>query len=299
MGHGVAPEECRFLTIKKHGNISIYDVVFNSVSEIQLFLGQNPPINNDVFTIIKSETADEAFAGPPLSDAIRYCVMGYQENYDQFLELEKKLESVNKARENARKVEASFVGHRPNVPAYIAGAPKTMYRTQREQEKKIINLYMNVTYDAKVTDEQIRHRGIVALNLVRLLELNGYIVNFRLFEICMVGNEAFCCEVVLKKPGEKLNTRMCYYPMCGKGFVRRVLSRIKESMPFNENWGLSYGTVLKEDYARILMEIEDKDIYIGSPTEMNIKGENIFEDADAMVEKLGIDKYVVIPKYMA
>ena len=91
--------------------------------------------------------------------------------------------------------------------------------------------------------------------------------------------------------------RLCYYPMCGKEFVRRVLCRIKESMPFKCGWGLSYGVVLSEEYTRMIMDFHDKDIYIGSPSEMNIKGENIYEDADSFLDKIGIGDKIVLPVY--
>lgn len=68
-------------------------------------------------------------------------------------------------------------------------------------------------------------------------------------------------------------------------------------MPFKENWGLSYGTVLDEKYTRIIVGIDERDIYIGSPSELNIKGENIYEDADSFIEKIGIGNKIKVPKY--
>lgn len=294
---GVTPSGCRFLDIRKQGKVTIFNMLFNSIGEVQLFLRDDPDRNKDVFAEYKSETAEETFAGPRLPKAIEYCIGGYEERYDQFLQFARQLETINKKFATGRVVEKSFVGQRPNVPAYVAGAPKTMYRIKRAVEKKCINIYMNVTYAAGTTEEQIQYRGIITLNLIRILEQNDYIVNFRLFEISMVREEVFICEVMLKKPGDKLDYRRCYYPMCGKGFVRRVLARIKESMPFTANWGFSYGTVLNEEKARTLMNISDKDIYIGSPSDMNIRGKNLYEDADAFLEKLGIKDKIVIPSY--
>ena len=235
--------------------------------------------------------------GAPLDQAINYCIGGYSENYDQFLDLAKQLEQVNKKNVKVRKTVTSFVGQRPNVPAYIAGAPKNMYRLERTEEKKLKRIWMKVTYESSTTEEQIRNRGIIALNLIKLLEMNNYMVDFRLFEVCSVDSEVFRCEIELKKPGQRLMPRLCYYPMCGKAFVRRVLCRIKESMPFNCGWGLSYGVVLSEDYTRMIMDIHDGDIYIGSPSEMNISGEDIYRDADAFLEKIGIADKIVVPVY--
>ena len=295
---GVTPEECRFLKVRMYkNNIKIYDVLFHSVGDIQLFLRTDPDRNREVFQSYTSELESERTAGVPLEQAIDYCLGGYEEKFDQFLQLGQQLENVNKRFVAQKRTETTFVGQRPNVPAYIAGAPKNMYRTVRSEEKKQINVFMNVTYRLNTTPEQIQHRGIISLNMIRMLEQNGYIVNFRLFECCAVHNEVFLCEVVLKKPGENLNPRLCYYPMCGKSFLRRVLARIKESMPFEENWQLGYGNILPEQLIKKLVGIGEDDIYIGSPEELHIAGKNIYQDADAFLKKLNLSDRIVIPTY--
>ncbi len=296
-GTGVSPEECKYLEILENKNLTEYKMFFGTIGEVQSFLLNNPDINTNVFYEQKSRTASESFAGAPLDEAINYCIGGYSENYDQFLELAKQLENVNKKKARVRKTSTSFVGQRPNVPAYIAGAPKNMYRLERTEEKKLKRIWMKVTYESSTTEDQIRNRGIIALNLIKLLEMNNYMVDFRLFEVCSVDSEVFRCEIGLKKPGQMLFPRLCYYPMCGKAFVRRVLCRIKESMPFKCGWGLSYGVVLNEQYTRMIMDIQDTDIYIGSPSEMNISGNNIYEDADAFLDKIGIGDKIMIPVY--
>lgn len=294
---GIRPEDCRFFEIKKVQKMTIYGMYFESASAIEMFLRDNPPRNTDVFITNRSETGDMAFAGPKLEDAIRFCVGGYEEDYPLFLELSRQLQSANTAKSAVRIVEPAFVGHRPNVPAYIADAPKCMYRIRRIAQKKVINVVMQVTYDKSTTKNQILYRGILALNLIQLLEMNGYIVKFRLFETSMVYNEVFVCEVVLKDQSEKIEPRKCFYPMCGRGFVRRVLLRIKESIPFEENWHISYGNVVDERAARMLLNISDSDIYIGTPREMGIQGQDMFEDANSFLEKLGLDEQIRVPRY--
>lgn len=296
---GVNPDECKYLNINNLGKLTVYNMKFDSIGEVQLFLSRDPERNSMQFGEYKSETVEEKFAGPPLQQAIENCIRGYEEGYEQFLDFARQLESVNRQYAPGYSVEKSFVGQRPNVPAYVAGAPKTMYRTKRVQQKKAINICMNVTCSSVETEEQIRARGIITLNLIRILEMNNYIVNFRLFEVSKYKSEVFSCEVNLKRPGEKLNSRVCYYPMCGKGFVRRVIARIKESVPFKEYWGVSYGSVVNEENAKLIMNVGENDIYIGTPTEMNVSGLDIYEDADAFLEKLGIGDKVFIPKYVS
>ncbi len=294
---GVNPEECEYLKIETKGKLKDFKMRFSSLSEIQMFLRDNPDRNREVFAESASETAPEAFAGAPLKQAIKYCIGGYEDRFEEFLRFARELEAHNVRFANERYTETSVVGQRPNVPAYVAGAPKTMYRLKRAQEKKNINIFMNVSYPASSTEEQIRNRGIVTLNLIRILERNGYIVNFRVFEYSMNDYETFLCEVVLKKPGEQLDSRKCYYPMCGKSFVRRIMARIKESMPFESNWGLSYGKVMKESAARRALKAEEGDIYIGAPLEMNIMGNDLYADADAFLDKLNIRDKIVVPRY--
>lgn len=297
MGKGVKPGECRFLETKRFQGYNIYNVYFNSIGEVEGFLKSEPEVNTEVFTSQMSLIAREDFAGPPLDRAIAYCVGGYDAEYGAFLKLSHQLESVNSQTFTDRKLESSFVGHRPNVPAFIAGEPKNMYRTVRAVEKKVINVFMQVTYDRNTSENQILHRGILTLNLIRLLELNNYIVNFKVFEVSSVRNEVFVCEVALKRPGEKIDPRKCYYPMCGKAFVRRVLMRIKESIPFRENWHMSYGMVTLESFTKRILGVGEKDIYIGTPKEMGIQGIDLYADADSFLEKAGLEGKVVVPKY--
>lgn len=294
---GVTPEECRFLEIKKQGKMKIYDLYFGSISEVEVFLSSDPTVNTRIFASQASVNAPEAFAGPPLEDAIAYCVGGYDEDYTRFLELSGLLTSADRLKAPSRCVEPSFVGHRPNVPAYIADAPKNMYRNKRVSEKKVINVFMQVTFDKSTTDTQILHRGILTLNLIRLLEENGYIVRFRVFEVCTVYNEIFKCEIVLKQTAEKLDPRKCYYPMCGKAFVRRVLSRIKESVPFRENWHMSYGIVAPEKFTKSIINVGPNDIYIGTPKEMGIVGLDLYADANAFLSAAHLSDNIRVPHY--
>ena len=225
-GTGVSPEECKYLDIIESKNLTEYKMYFGSIGEVQNFLRFDPDINSEIFYEQKSKSSSVDFAGAPLEVAIQYLIGGYSENYEQFLSMARQLEQINKKKARVRKTTTSFVGQRPNVPAYIAGAPKNMYRLERTEEKKLKRIWMKVTYESSTTEEQIRNRGIIALNLINLLEMNNYMVDFRLFEVCSVDNEIFRCEIELKKPGQMLMPRLCYYPMCGKEFVRRVLCRV-------------------------------------------------------------------------
>ena len=61
---------------------------------------------------------------------------------------------------------------------------------------------------------------------------------------------------------------------------------------------MSYGQVLSSQQTRIIMDIPEDDILINAPDEMGIKGENIYEDADAFIAKINLGKEIEVPKYV-
>lgn len=298
ISYGLTPEECPYLSVEKKEQIAIYKIRFSSLSQLHLFLTSDPGINNNTFYSRKSIHSTEDFAGEPLEKAIDYCLGGYEKDFSLFIRLKKDMDRVNAHHTHHRKSHPSVVGSRPNVPAYVANAPKSMYRMDRVKEKKFITIYMNLAYTGNTTDAQIRNRGILTLNLIKLLENNDYRVDFRVFETCCVENEIFAASIGLKKPGELLNVKKCYYPLCSKEFLRRILARIKESMPFQESWCMSYGLLLSDGLTRKVMDIPENAIVIQSPVAMGIQGHNIYEDADAFWKKINLSEEIDVPHYV-
>ena len=76
------------------------------------------------------------------------------------------------------------------------------------------------------------------------------------------------------------------------------MTRLKESVPFKENWHMSYGQVMNEKQTRVIMGIPEDAILINSPREMGITGENVYADADAFFGKINLDKEIVVPEYL-
>lgn len=275
----------------------VYRIDFHSLTELELYLEGDPKVNDVVFSSQKSKYMPESFAGVPLDQAITYCHGGYVKGFPMFLKLKKELESSNVRLTNFRRSVPSVVGSRPNVPNFIAGTPKTMYRLDRAKEKKFIDVYINLAYSGSTTEEQIRNRGILVLNMITLFEQNNMGVNLYAFEASCMNDEIFIADIQLKKPGETINVGKCYYPLCGKEFIRRVLVRVKESMPFQGKWGIGYGGVLREELVRACLGIDETKILVRSPIEIGLKGENIYEDADIFFEELKLSDRIKVPKY--
>ena len=275
----------------------LYRIDFHSLTELELYLSEDPKVNTAVFPSQKSVFMPEEFAGAPLEEAIRYCHGGYDEGFSIFLKLKKELENANVKASGLRRSVPSVVGSRPHVPNFVAGTPKTMFRLDRAKEKKFVDIYLNLAYSGDTTSEQVRNRGILTLNMISLFEQNDIGVNFYAFEASYMYGEIFIADIKLKKPGQVLNVGKCYYPLCGREFVRRVLVRVKESMPFREKWGIGYGSVLPEKLLKKCMHIGENQILIQSPLEMGLTGKNIYEDADRFFECLKLSEEIHMPKY--
>lgn len=273
---------------------TVYKQHFTSINNLQQYLLANPPVNTRCFPVQKSINQTEDFAGAKLPVAIGYLGCNYTQDLRNFISLKRTLDLKTIAKGEGRKTINSFVGGRPNVPAFIADSPKTMRRTERVVEKRFISILMNLAYDSSTTDAQILNRGIITLNLISLLESQNIRVNFSIFEMVKNEYEIFDCSIDLKTSGESLDLQKCYFPLCGKEFLRRILARVKESTPFKTNWSRGYGVVLPNDYIREVKEINDNQILISSPEAMGIKGLDLFEDAENFFKIINLDHYITI-----
>lgn len=273
---------------------AIYKLHFNTLSDLELYLSSNPPVNKKSFAEQKSLTLYKEFAGEDLDTSIGFLRGGYTANLRQFISLKRTLDARNIGKTVGRKTVNSFVGGRPNVPAFIADSPKTMRRTERVTEKQFVTITMNLAYPSSTTDAQILNRGIIVLNLISLLENNGIGVKFTIFEMVRNGNEIFDCNIDLKKMGETLDIQKCYFPLCGKEFLRRLLVRVKESTPFRTNWFRGYGSVMPDETIRKLKSLSDNQIFISSPEELGIKGDDLFEDANNFFKAINLERFVNI-----
>lgn len=272
----------------------IFRLHFTSIYNLQQYLMANPPVNEFSFPVQKSITQSSNFAGDSLEQSIIYLSGGYTQNLSNFISLKRSLDLKTISKGDGRKTINSFVGGRPNVPAFIADSPKTMRRTERVVEKKFINIIMNLAYTSSTTDMQILNRGIITLNLISLLESQNIGVNFSIFEMVQNEDEIFDCSIDLKTAGESLDLQKCYFPLCGKEFLRRILARVKESTPFKSNWSRGYGIVIDNDVTRQLKHISDNHILISSPEDMGIQGNDLYEDANNFFKTINLDKYVSI-----
>ena len=105
---------------------------------------------------------------------------GCLDNLDNAKEIMSKLDISDLLTSNMPLLENDMVGFVPNVSAYIAGQPETMF-TMIESEQQALNtpirVFVETTVSAGITHEQLTQRGtsilafVLAMNTVRPVEL--------------------------------------------------------------------------------------------------------------------------------
>lgn len=295
-GNSLSERELRSLSVGQFGAFPVYNLTFASVRDLRGFLA----------------------GAPEMKEVLRRSEDASKEELESFLNLAKCLQMVNLKASRSNVAEPAFVGNRPNVPAYVAGAPKNMYRIARAKEKKVVQVLINLTYAGNTTAAQIRNRGILALNLVRVLEQNGYIVDFRAFEATFEDNAVCLCDVVLKKPGGKLNPESCYYPLCEQLVLRQAVGRLQkmslrikpeessgrlsdeklaELLLLNRQWKISLGNGPAANASPNKGKPGRRQIFLGTPASLGITGGDIYRDADSFLRSLKLADMITVPKY--
>lgn len=223
-------------------------------------------------------------------DLCRYSMNeGFQNFAEKFNSLNYYIDSMEK-----REPYYSVQGYSSNVPRFLLNIPTSMNSYQFVNDNPTINIYMNYGYSSSTSNEAVRHRGIILLSLIQFLEKKGFNVNFFGFELnydTENRSEWLYVEIPMKKKYEKLNLKLLYFPLVHPSFLRRLIFRAKEKMPLNSNeWVYGYGipATYRESVEFLKKHQNDfnsnKIIYISSPKEMGIHGNNLIKDYESVVD---------------
>lgn len=246
---------------------------------------------NPIFYNPASTRPGKEFSGTnSFEEAWNLCRFTMNDGFEDFSSLYSKIKYEIDYLEK-KIADYSVVGYNPNVPRYLLGLPTNMNSYSYEQNERIINIYMNAGYPYFQTHNQVKHRGILVLNLIDYLEKKGYKVNFYNYDLSKIENEMCLVVVPLKLWNERMNIKKMYFPLVHPSFLRRLLFRAEELLPLqNYEWRKGYGIALEyeeacEFFSKYTEGFDnDKIIYISTPKEMNIKGIDIKEDFENFKE---------------
>ena len=72
--------------------------------------------------------------------------------------------------------------------------------------------------------------------------------------------------------------------------------RVLETSDVKNNWKEGYGKPCGEGFMRDYYKLNKDDIYFGEPRELGIKGKDIGEDFENVINKLELQKVIDVPK---
>lgn len=293
----------------------LYKYHFSSIADVVNYLKDEPEINTQTFKELMSKSP-QSFYGESLEITLDKLINGYQQEYKNFLSMVGSISCESIEQSYRSKSYRSYVGSRVDIPAYVAGSPRNMRRILRHEEKKIKTVWFKLTGNASIKPMQTANRGIITMKLIKALENAGYYVDLRAFELEQCdkksgGNyfleadkrrmsntktpdrEIFYLTLNLKDLESALNESKCIGPFMCREFQRRCLFRIIETTPLSWYWGRSYGWPLKPEEDKEILGVKEEDIYIGDANYLGVKGENLNDDINIMIKKLGLENIVV------
>ena len=280
------------VVIKNYNGYALYISEFKDLNSfLQAITDENI---NDIF-INKFASVNGSFNFTQTSsfkEAWDLCRFSWDDGFDNFYNLFRKVNYIF-AKDYVTERDFLPVGYLPNIPRYLKGIPTSMYAYKKVEATKVLNIYMQIGYNCYQTKEQIINRGILTLNLINYLESNSIKVNFLLISASIQNNEIAMIKIPLKNTYEKLNLKKCYFPIVHPSFLRRLCFRAKELMPLtDEEWSRGYGRALGFKEVDDILEHESFNtdyIYISTPEELNIYGENLLDDLENFITSLNND----------
>ena len=270
----------------KKDEFDVMEYDFDSIMEFIDYL-DNTPINTDIWDLkeLGSNTDDyKFFKTHSLQEAEDLCKYGYHENFDKLIKLKVNLEKYIKKTYKRSKQYNYYVGYAPDVKAYLEGNPLSMFNRQNHKRKHI-DIYYNLAVSCRTTTNQIFNRGVMTLCLTEMLEKMGFSVGLHVFSMLKRDGQIHFAKFNLKKAGERINVQKLFFPLCHPSFLRRLVVRLMEETPdIKCGWTHGYGFPCDDYTVRQIIGLKENNIVICKPEEMGVRGKNIVDDANAMVD---------------
>lgn len=276
----------------KHYEKGGYDVFHYEFETLHQFLSyiQTAPVNTRVFDSnprSSHKRSDNGWSGTEsFEEAVELCLKGWSQGFEKFVRMKKRIdEKLLEPIVRPRQV-ADVVGYSPSVPDYLHGNPLNMWNRADVCIPTFINIYLNVSYSARTNHDKIFNRGVIALSLVDALQDRGYSVRFKVFDCATVDDEEMVISFFkLKGDGEKLNIKKTYFPLCHPSFLRRLIFQLDEVTPVTHGyWDSSYGRPADVETIKKIIDTGPNDIIIVQPDEMGVRGYDIDNDLEAILE---------------
>jgi len=275
---------------------NIYLARFRNLYDLYEYLKSNPKLNRRIFKKLHSETGSTEFAGKPYKQALEELIEDVDPGYEEFLKLQSDINNAHNIEIHKYKTVRTVAGGHLNIPAYSMGNPLCYETEEKIKKARFVRIHVTLSYYCGTTKRQVLHRAIIITNILKSLERAGYNVDLNTFELSEKGNELTHIIVDLKRHGEKLNMQALYKTLCKVEFLRRILFRILETLDVKNDWEDGYGSTCDESFVRKVLNFNNNDIYIGSPRELGIRGEDLSTDFERAITHLNLQDKIDVEK---
>lgn len=266
----------------------LYRARFQNLYHIHEYLTSNPTINRSVFHKLSSVNGSYDFAGKPYEKAVEDLISEVDPGYQEFLSLQKDLKRSMKGKVHQYQTVSTVAGGHLNIPAYSMGLPLCYEVQERISKPKFVRIHISLSYYCGTTKMQVLNRAIIITNVLKALEDAGYNVDLSTSELSGERNELVHIVVQLKKHGSRLPMSSLYKTLCHVEFLRRILFRILETMPVQNDWESGYGQTCSESFVRKTLKLGENDIYFDQPREMGIYGNDLADDFETAMRYLNL-----------
>lgn len=267
---------------------------FNSIGSMINALRTRP--ENSVFKgkELSSKKNDYSFnLTHSLDEAFDLCQNGWDEKLN---EVKAQFAAATRPNKNGaidrRRTYNHVVGYAPNVPNAILGLPQSMITTDKQPQKvKVASIVYSPTGLCDVTADDLIKAGIIVLNIVNQLELNGIRVNLVLQPKGSSDDHQDTAMLVdVKSYRDPLDLRKLCFPLIHPSFFRRLGFRWLETVPgltdTSYAWGYGSTATGRDGYKEELVKagaISENDYYLSYYIIENCKF-----DRDAVMKAAGI-----------
>lgn len=128
-------------------------------------------------------------------------------------------------------LQSAPVGFAPNVGAYCAGLPDSMFALENSATPRpVCHIEVNATLSSEATEAQTYNRGRALLAVIKGLEANGISVSVTAYVYSIDRDKAnsMRLSVPVKRSNEALNASKLAFALCNAAFVRRLYCRAIE-----------------------------------------------------------------------
>lgn len=229
-----------------YGKLFVYE--FESISEVIKFV-ETKEINRKSFeggkvtSDIRGEMAKYFTRTKSLPHAKQLLVSGHTVSAKQLTQ-KLNIKNAQTSEKEKKQLVYDVVGFQASVPRYLQGIPTNMISKKVVNVKqKVINLNKSIAYSASVSVQKIEDDSVEFLQLIQLLERQGFRVNAYVTLISKVYSEIVCYKVKVKSASERLNISKMSFPLTHPSFLRRIMfAVIERDERLTNNWYSGYGS---------------------------------------------------------